>query len=315
MKKFIFRRIITTILAMFFASMVVFFSLEVLPADAAQMRLGIQATPELLANLRHEMGLDRPLYLRYFSWIGAILQGDFGMSSAYNIPVSQLLIERLAVSLPLALYALFLAIAFGGCFGFLAAFFEGRLLDRLIMGATQIGIALPNFWLGILLIQIFALGLGWFASGGFVGWGAGFGAGLWSLTLPAITLAAPQAAIIARIFRTGLVDNLSQNYILIARAKGRSRFETLSVHAAPNALSNLLTIIGLQFSFLIAGAIIIENVFYLPGLGRLAFQAIGQRDLIVVEAVVLVMVFIVFLVSFFTDMAYAWIDPRVKERI
>ena len=179
---------------------------------------------------------------------------------------------------------------------------------------TQLGIAVPNFWFAMLLVLVFAIELRWFAAGGFPGWEAGLWPNLKALTLPAVALALPQAAILARVLRSALIETMDQDYIRTARAKGLSGRQALLAHALRNAMIPVLTILGLQFSFLIAGGIIIENVFFLPGLGRLVFQAITQRDLIVVESVVMLLVFAVILVTFLTDLAYAAVDPRLRRR-
>ena len=183
-----------------------------------------------------------------------------------------------------------------------------------VMGATQLGIAVPNFWFAMMLVLIFAINLRWFSAGGFVGWDKGFGAAMKSLTLPAIALALPQSAILARVMRSSLLDVLGEDFMRTARAKGLSRRQALLRHGLRNAMIPVLTIIGMQFSFLLAGAIIIEQVFFLPGLGRLIFQSISARDLIVVESVVMLLVFMVILVTFLVDLAYAAIDPRLRSR-
>ena len=203
------------------------------------------------------------------------------------------------------------AIAFPA--GLIAAARRGRAADSAVMGATQIGVALPNFWFAMLLVLAFALHWRLFPAGGFPGWSEPL-AGIRALTLPAIALALPQAAILARVLRSALVETLGQDYIRTARAKGLTRGQALVGHALRNAMIPVLTILGMQFSFLLAGAIIIENVFYLPGLGRLIFQAITQRDLIVVESVVMILVFAVILVTFLVDLAYGAIDPRLRKR-
>jgi peptide/nickel transport system permease protein len=181
------------------------------------------------------------------------------------------------------------------------------------MGLTQLGIAVPNFWFGILLVLVFAIGLHWFSAGGFPGWGDGVGAALKALILPAIALALPQASILARMMRSAVIETLDEDFMRTARAKGLSFGQAVRRHAVRNALIPVMTVIGLQFSFLLAGAIIIENVFFLPGLGRLVFQAVAQRDLIVVKSVVLLLVAAVVLVSFAVDLAYAVIDPRLRR--
>ena len=243
-----------------------------------------------------------------------MLTGDFGTSYTYRVPVAELVVDRLWVSLPLTVMAMILSTAIAIPVGIYAATRRGQPADYAVMGATQLGIAVPNFWFAMLLVLFFALGLGWFPAGGFPGWDGGVGPALRSLTLPALALALPQASIVARVARSALLDALGQDYIRTARAKGLSRRQAVLRHALKNALIPVLTIIGLQFSFLLAGAIIIENVFFLPGLGRLIFQGITQRDLVVVESVTMLLVFAVIVVTFLVDVAYAIVDPRLRRR-
>ena len=228
--------------------------------------------------------------------------------------MSDLILERSAVSVPLALFALFLTVAIALPTGVLAAAKRNRPADIVIMGTTQLGIAVPNFWFAILLSLLFAVTLRWFSAGGFPGWDAGTLPALKALVLPAVALALPQASILSRVMRSALIDTLGEDYIRTARAKGLTRRRVLWVHAVRNALIPVITILGLQFSFLLAGGIIIENVFFLPGLGRLVFQAITQRDLIVVESVVVLLVATVVVVNFLVDLAYAAVDPRLRTR-
>ena len=243
-----------------------------------------------------------------------MLSGDFGRSYTYRVEVGELIAARAAVSAPLTLYALFLTLLIAFPIGLIAATQRGTLWDGGIMGLTQLGIAVPNFWVGILLVFTLGLGLGWFPSGGFPGWEAGLWKGLHALTLPAISLALFQGSILARVMRSSVIETLDQDYMRTARAKGLSRREAVLGHALRNAMIPVMTIIGLQFSFLLAGAIIVENVFFLPGLGRLTFQAITQRDLIVVESAVMLLVATVVIVNFLVDVAYALIDPRLRRR-
>jgi ABC-type dipeptide/oligopeptide/nickel transport system permease component len=214
--------------------------------------------------------------------------------------------------LPLALYALLLSTAIAFAIGLLAAAKRGRAADWVLSGMTQLGLGVPNFWLGLLLVLLFAINLHWVSAGGFPGWDAGFWTAMKSLTLPAIALSMPQAAILARVLRGALIDTLHEDYIRSARAKGAGEWQVLWRHALPNALIPVLTIVGMQFSFLLAGGVIIENVFFLPGLGRLVFQAIVQRDLIVVQSVVVILVFAVVAVTFLVDVAYVLINPRLR---
>ncbi|WP_298908284.1 ABC transporter permease [uncultured Aliiroseovarius sp.] len=296
------------------ASLVIFAMIEVIPGDPASFMLGLNASPDTVAALRDDLGLNGSVTTRYVNWIGGLLVGDFGTSYTYRVPVSELVLERLQVSLPLALFALILSTLIAIPVGLIAAARRGQMTDYTIMGATQMGIAVPNFWFAMLLVLVFAVQLRWFSAGGFPGWDTGISPAVKALTLPAIALALPQASILARVMRSSLLDVLHQDYMRTARAKGLSVAQATRRHALRNAMIPVLTIIGLQFSFLLAGAIIIENVFFLPGLGRLIFQAITQRDLVVVESVVMLLVFAVILVTFLVDVAYAVVDPRLRRR-
>lgn len=295
------------------ASAVIFILIQIVPGDPAAYMMGMNASPESVNALREQMGLNAPALQRYFSWIGGLVQGEFGTSYTYRMPVGTLIAERLAVSAPLALMAMLLSLLIAFPVGVMAASRRGSVLDTILNAGMQIGIALPNFWIALLLILVFATGLHWFSGGGFVGWEAGILPALKDLLLPAIALAAPQAAIIARVLRTSLLETMNEDYIRTARAKGLNQQQAMWRHALRNALVPVLTIIGLQFPFLLAGGIIIENVFSLPGLGRLVFQAITQRDLIVVQSVVMVLVFAVVMVTFLVDLAYATVDPRLRK--
>lgn len=313
MAGFILRRLGVLLLTLLIASVVIFALLEVIPGDPALTMLGINATAETLDALRNELGLNADPLTRYLTWIGGMLKGDFGLSYTYRTPVADLLAERMAITLPLAIYALALTVILALPLGFLAGAREGKWHDRFILFFSQIGIALPNFWFALILIIIFAVQLGWVSAGGFSGWHYGIFHGLSELTLPAIALAIPQATILLRVMRSALIETAGQDYIRTARAKGLSRDQALWRHGWINALIPVVTIMGMQFSFLIAGAIIIENVFSLPGLGRLMVQAIGQRDIILVESIILMMVLIVITVTFITDLIYALIDPRMRR--
>ena len=313
MIRYIAKRFLSLTLSLIAASIVIFAVIEVIPGDPAAFMLGLNAQPEAVLALRDQMGLNDPVALRYFNWATGMLTGDFGTSWTYKTPVAELVSDRIWVSLPLALYALILSTLIAFPAGIIAASRRGGIGDVSIMGATQLGVAIPNFWFAMILVLIFAINLRWFPSGGFSGWDEPLQA-LKSLTLPAIALALPQAAILARVMRSSLLDMLGEDFIRTARAKGLTRRQALWRHAVRNALIPVLTIIGLQFSFLLAGGIIIEQVFFLPGLGRLIFQSISARDLIVVESVVMLLVFVVITVNFMVDLAYAAVDPRLRTK-
>ena len=314
MVRFFLRRSCVFLLTLFVASLAIFAMVEIIPGDPARTMLGLSASDEAVAALRTELNLNQSGVRRYLAWIGGICQGDFGLSYTYRTPAITLIAERLAITLPLALYALILTIGIALPLGAFAGTREGTAPDRLITLASQFGIALPNFWFAVMLILIFALNLGWLPAGGFDGWDAGMAQGFIHLTLPAIALALPQASILLRVMRGALIETARQDYIRTARAKGLSRDQALWRHGFANALIPVLTILGMQLSFLIAGAIIIENVFRLPGLGRLIVQAINQRDLILAEAIILLMVALVISVSFLTDLLYGAIDPRLRRQ-
>lgn len=313
MVRYVLLRLVSLAISLVVASVVIFAAIEVIPGDPAAYMLGINAQPDTVAALREQLGLDVPMIRRYFNWVGGLFVGDFGTSYTYRTPVVDMIGERLWISLPLALLALTLSTLIAFPVGILAASRRGSVADVTVMGVTQLGVAVPNFWFAMLMVLVFSINLRWFSAGGFPGWDEGFLPGLKALTLPAISLALPQASILARVMRSALLDTLSEDFMRTARAKGLTRSQALWRHALRNAMIPVLTIIGLQFSFLMAGAIIIENVFFLPGLGRLIFQSISQRDLIVVESVVMLLVFAVIVINFAVDIAYAAVDPRLRR--
>ncbi len=311
MTKFLLRKIGGFVVTLVAASIVVFLALEVLPGDPALSILGVDADPAALEALHHQLGLDQPGLTRYFGWVGGMARGDFGTSYTYKIPVIDLVAPRLAVTIPLALFAMGLSVVMALGLGLFAAAHHNRPGDYGAMIVSQLGIAIPNFWLGLLLILVFAISLGWFSSGGFAGWDAGIGPALKSLLLPAVALATVQGAILARITRSALLEESRSDFVRTARAKGLSRRRTLLAHVLRNAMVPVITVMGLQFSFLLAGTIVVENVFSLPGLGRLVFQAISNRDLVVVKDVVMLLAALVIVVNFLVDLAYRVIDPRL----
>ncbi len=314
MTSFLAKRLVSGLATLLLASLVVFSVMEILPGDPAQLMLGMNANEQALQALRQQMGLDQPAVIRYFTWIGGLFVGDFGRSFTYSSPVIELIGERAIVSLPLALISLTLSTVIAIPVGMFAAARRGRIGDTAVMGVTQIGVAVPNFWFALLLVYVFAVWLRLVPAGGFPGWGGGLWPGLKALILPSIALALPQAAILSRVTRSAMLEVLGEDYIRTARAKGMPRRYVLWRHALRNAMIPVLTIMGLQFAFLLAGTIIIENVFYLPGLGRLVFQSITQRDLIVVEGVVMLLVASVVIVNLIVDLAYAVVDPRLRAR-
>jgi peptide/nickel transport system permease protein len=304
------------VLTLLATSVVVFAVLELLPGNAAQVILGETATPESIAAMEEKLGLNQPAATRYLNWMGGMLQGQTGLSISYDTPTGQLMAERMQVTLPLAVMAMGLTVTLALALGIYAASQQNKAGDVGVMTLSQLGLALPNFWLAILLILLFAVHLEWVSAGGFPGWseddGGGIFEGIKALLLPAMALAAVQTAILTRVTRSAVLDTLREDFVRTARAKGLSRRQVLWGHVLRNAMIPVLTVMGLQFGNLITSAIVIENVFVLPGIGRLIFQAIANRDLIVVRDVVMLLSALVILINFCIDVLYAWIDPRLK---
>ncbi len=312
MSVFLAKRLVTFLATLFAASVLVFLALEILPGDPALLILGIDASPETVETLREQMGLNRPALTRYLSWIGGLLSGDLGISYTYKVPVWELLGARLEITVPLALMAMVLSVAIALVLGVYAAAQHNRPGDYGVMAFSQLGIAIPNFWFAILLILLFAVNLRWFSAGGFPGWDKGLWPGFKALILPAIALATVQGAILARVTRSAVLEVLREDYVRTARAKGLSRRATLWRHVLRNAMIPVITIMGLQFANLLAGTIVVEQVFTLPGVGRLIFVAITQRDLVVVKDMVVLLAGLVVVVNFLVDLLYAVLDPRLK---
>jgi peptide/nickel transport system permease protein len=312
MSLFLARRFATFVATLLAASVLVFLVQGVLPGNAAEVMLGESASPEAVRALSSRLGLDRPAPERYARWIAGLARGDLGTSVAYDTPVSQLIRERAAVTVPLAVMAMLLTSVLALTLGVYAASRHNRLGDVGVMAASQIGIAIPNFWFAILLILVFAVKLQWFSAGGFPGWSDEPWQAFKALVLPAVALAAVQAAILARITRSAVLDVLREDFVRTARAKGLSGRQVLWRHVLRNAFVPVLTVMGLQFANLLTGTVVIENVFSLPGLGRLIFQAIANRDLLVVQNVVMLLAAAVIVINFVVDVLYAVIDPRLK---
>ena len=311
--RYLLRRFAVLVLTLSGASVVVFAVVQGLPGDPASYMMGLNASPQALAALREDLGLNAPFWVRYAQWLVGLLHGDFGISYVYKAPVAGLIAERLALSLPLAGMAVLVALIVGVPAGITGALKRGKTTDAVLQALTEAGIATPNYVVSILLIFAVAIVLRLVPAGGFPGWDAGLADGLAALLLPALALGLPQSAVIAKVLRTSLIDALAAPWVGNARARGLPPSHIVLRHGLPNAFQPVLTLLGLQLPYLLAGSAIIESVFSLPGLGRLAFQAVSQRDLIVVQAVVMVMVALVVIAGFTTDILSAWLDPRLRE--
>ncbi len=312
MRRHIARRATAVVATLFIVSLLVFVVVRVLPGDPALVIIGPEGSLEAAARLREALGLNRPIPLQYAEWLTRALRGDLGVSLQYDVPVGRLIVSRLPVTLPLA----FMAAVFMGAtalpLGLYAARRHRRAGDYLAMVVSQMGIAIPGFWAGLLLILLFSVHLGWAPSGGFAGWSTGLWPGVRSLLLPAVALGLFQAAVLVRATRSSVLDVLREDYVRTARAKGVSERSVIGKHALRNALIPIVTVAGLQLGQLMAGAIILESVFALPGLGRLALGAIAARDLPLVQGVTLFVASSIVLINFAVDLLYVALDPRIR---
>jgi peptide/nickel transport system permease protein len=311
-RRYLVRRLVSFGATLLFVSVLTFTVVRVLPGDPALLIMGPEGNPEATARLRASLGLDRPLPVQYAEWLGRTARGDLGMSIQYDVPVGRLIASRLPVTLPLTALAGLFMVAVALPLGLYAATHHRRAGDYMTMIATQLGIAIPSFWTGLLLILLFSVHLGWLRSGGFEGWSAGAGPALRSLLLPALALGVFQAAVLVRATRSAVLDVLREDYVRTARAKGVAEVRVIGAHTLRNALIPILTVAGVQLGQLMAGSIILESVFALPGLGRLALGAISARDLPVVQGVTLFVATSIVLINFAVDVAYAFTDPRIR---
>jgi peptide/nickel transport system permease protein len=306
------RRVAAFAATLFFVSILVFLVVRILPGDPALLILGVESSPETVARLRESMGLNRPLPVQYVEWLAHALRGDLGRSIQYDVPVGNLIVTRLPVTVPLTLMAAAFMLTAALPLGLYAATRHRRGGDYLAMIVSQLGIAVPSFWSGLLLILFFSVHLGWVRAGGFDGWAAGVWPGIRSLLLPAAALGFFQAAVLVRATRSAVLDVLREDYVRTARAKGVAERAVLAKHALRNAMIPIVTVAGIQLGQLMAGSIVLESVFALPGLGRLALGAISARDLPVVQGVTLFVASCIVLINFAVDLAYGLLDPRIR---
>lgn len=306
MCRFITRRLILLIPVLLGVSFIVFSILSLTPGDPVQIRLGDNYTPESYASMKHEMGLDQPYILRYLSYIWNVIRGDFGKSYTTNNPVVSEIMARFPNTLLLSFCAMLFAIVIGISLGVISATRQYSFLDSTSMVVALIGVSMPNFWLGLMLILVFAARLGWFPSAGFKTFR--------SLVLPALTLSANSLAIITRMTRSSMLETVRMDYIRTARAKGVNENTVILKHALRNALMPVVTTIGLQFGFSIGGAVLVETVYSWPGLGRLLVEAIKYKDTPLVTAIVIILATMFTVINLFVDVLYAALDPRIRAQ-
>ena len=308
-------RLAWLIVSLIAASILVFAVTNVLPGDVAAVILGTNATPEALDTLRHQLGLDQPGWMRYLQWVGGMLHSDFGTSLLSHSAVGPLIVQKLSVSGPLALASAILALALALPLGVLAGVNYRRPTGTLISVISLVGIAVPAFWAGLLLATVFAIQLKLLPAGGFVDWSDNPLAAARALVLPSLALGLVQAAVLTRYIRSAIVEVQREDFIRTARAKGLTRWQALRRHGFRYAAIPVVTVLGVQLTGLLVGAVVIENVFVLPGLGRLLFQSVGNRDLIVVQDLVMLLTAVVLVVNFLVDLSYRLLDPRIRSTV
>ncbi len=309
---YLFRRLGTLALVLVGVSIATFAIIPLLPGSPARVTLGVQATPEAVATLERQMGLDRPLPVQYLSWIGAILtRADFGDSLISRQPIAGEVARRLPATLTLAFAALLVGLAIALPMGFLSALRPGSPRDLGVSVLSQLGVSVPDFWMGILLILLFAETLGWLPSSGYEPLSAGFGPWASHLVLPALTVGIISGSIMTRFVRSALLEVLGQDYVRTARAKGLPRGVVLRKHVLRNAAISIVTIVGLQMATLLSSVVVVEIIFAWPGLGQLALTATLQRDYPALQAAVLLSAVAFTVVNLLTDLSYSFLDPRV----
>jgi len=298
---------------MFIVGIFVFFIIHLIPGNPAAMMLGPEATPEEIDAFSRSMGLDRPIPIQFVEWISNVIKGDFGMSLFFQgQQVTEVVFEHFKVTLTLTVLGVILAIILGIITGVIAAINHNNLLDRIIMVITSAGVSIPNFWLGLMLVLFFSIRLSILPPAGFKPLSAGLGESLRYLILPAITLAFGQTSLIARMTRSNMLEVLRSDYVRTAKAKGLSELMVNYKHALKNVLIPVITIIGLSFANLMGGAVVTEQIFNIPGVGRLLIKSVFTRDYPVIEGIVLYIAAMWVIINLVTDVLYVIIDPRIE---
>jgi peptide/nickel transport system permease protein len=312
MTAYILRRLLATIPVMAIVALFVFLLLHLTPGDPAAVIAGDEASPAAVEAIRHKLGLDRPLWEQFGIYVANLLRGDLGTSIFSNLPVLTLVKQRLEPTIVLALSTLIVAISFAVPMGVLAAWKARTALDRIIMGFSVLGFAVPVFLIGYVLIYLFAIELRWFPVQGYKPISEGIGAAARSVVLPAFALGMVYMALIARITRASMMEVLSEDYVRTARAKGASNSAVLLKHALKNAAVPIVTVIGIGLALLISGVVITETVFNIPGLGRLTVDAILKRDYPIIQGLIILFAGVKVIVNLLVDISYAFFDPRIR---
>lgn len=314
MASFIVRRLIQTVFVIFLVTIITFSLMQIIPGDPVVTMLGTEATPQQIESLRHELWLDRPIYVQYIHWLNNVLHGDFGVSFVFHEEVTGLLAERIPVTLYISIWAFIGSIILGILAGIISAIRRGGWLDNIVTLFANVGVAIPVFWLGILGIYLFGLNLGWLPIQGYSSPFVDLGKSMRQLIMPVICLAFPFLAVIARQTRSSMLEVIRQDYIRTAQSKGLRERVIVSRHALKNALIPILTMIGMQIRVLIGGSVLVETVFNIPGMGRLLVMAAFNKDFLIVQACIIIMSLITCFSNLAVDISYGWVDPRVKYK-
>ncbi|HEU4675460.1 MAG TPA: ABC transporter permease [Motilibacteraceae bacterium] len=312
MGPYLLRRLGAAVITVVIASVVVFAGVHALPGDAALALAGEERSPQVLAQIRHEYGFDQPLPIQYVKYMGQALQGNLGQSTRIGAQVSHVLLERLPITLELSVLALLVGIVIGIPAGIASALRRGKAVDYGANGFALVGLSVPHFWLGLLLILAFSVNLHWLPASGYVSPFTDLGGNLQRMLLPALVLGTGLSAVLMRQMRSAMLESLSADYVRTARSKGLSEWRVVGIHALRNSLITVVTVLGLQLGALISGAVITEQIFVIPGFGKLVVDAIFQRDYPIIEGVTLVTVVGYVLVNLVVDLTYSFLNPRIR---
>ena len=314
MVKTVLKRLFLLIVTVLLVTILAFVAFSIIPGDPTDSILGLNATEEQIAALRAELGLDLPIHVRYWNWISAFVTGDFGESYNFDMPVADLIAPKVGVTLTLAAMAFALIVVISLPLGVLAAQHEGGWLDKVLTVLNQITMSIPNFVVGIVLMLIFGYILSWFAPGGFTYPSEGVGAYLWFMLFPALAVALPKSAMTVKMLRGSVLSEVSSDYIRTARSKGNTKSSILWRHVLRNAMIPVVTFLATTIAEIVAGSIVVEQVFAIPGMGSLLIASIGNKDYPVVQAIIVIIAVVVVLCNFLADVLYRVMDPRIKGR-
>ncbi len=311
--KTVFKKIITFFITILLVTFFVFVAFELIPGDAATARLGINATPEALARAREELGLTRPFFVRYFTWLGSFFFGDMGTSYSYGVSVRSMLAQKLPITLTLTLLSFVLTIIISIPIGMLTSKYEDRAASKAVDVLGQLSMSIPPFFLGILITYVFGMVLKLFTPGGFVSYNVNFARFLGYLIAPAVAIAIPKAAMSTKLLKTSILSERKLDYVRTAYSRGNSTMDVLYKHVLKNAIIPVITFLGMTLADIVAGSLVIEQVFSIPGYGRLLISSIANRDYPVVQAIIAIIAMIVIVINLIVDIMYQILDPRLRD--